>query len=335
MTHSHRVFRKTLKEDMPQMPPQMSAHIDETLDTFRQTTGRRSAAFRLARAGAVLLLVLFFLLPNVSPAIAYAMQEIPVLGELVSVLTIYKIDEEDERHFQKVDIPQIDTAEGDSPAMDYVNASVEALTNAVIAEYEASMAAYPEAYAGLRIDYEVVTNTSRWFTLKLMVYRTGGSGGMLQFYFYHIDKQRGELVSLPDLFREEFDYRTPISQEIKLQMRQQQTEDPNTIYWDDAQEDMLDSVFQLIAPEQNFYFDEVGDLVIVFDKYEVAPGYMGCPAFTIPAQVYAEGLALTPTEQRTATFYRRWPEFLRQNGIWADLRVCSRTSAMICAVSRF
>lgn len=294
MTRNDTVFRKSLKEDMPQMPPQMAAHFDETLAGFRSRTVRRSVAFRAVRAGAVLLLALFLLLPNISPTIAYAMQEIPVLGELVSVLTVYKTDEEDDRHFQKVDIPQIDTAEGDNAAVDYINADVEALTDAVIAEYEASIAAFPDAYAGLMIDYDVVTNTSRWFTLRLMVYQTAGSGGNLQYYFYHIDKQQGELVTLSDLFRDDFDYQTPISEEIKAQMRQQQTAEANIVYWDDVQEDMLDSVFQLIAPEQNFYFDEAGDLVIVFDKYEVAPGYMGCPAFTIPAQVYTEGLVSPP-----------------------------------------
>ena len=293
MTRNDTVFRKSLKEDMPKMPSRMSKRFDETVAGFRSCTAHRSITFRVIRAGAVLLLVLFLLLPNVSPAIAYAMQEIPVLGEIVKVCTIYKVDEEDDTHFQKVDIPQIDTAVGESPAVDYINASVDALTSAVIAEYEASVAALPDAYAGLMIDYDVVTNTGRWFTLRLMVYQTAGCGGSLQYYFYHIDKQLGELVTLSDLFRDGFDYQTPISQEIKAQMRQQHLDDPDLTYWVD-EDNGMNWASQQIAPEQNFYFDEAGDLVIVFDKYEVAPGYMGCPAFTIPAQVYAEGLALTP-----------------------------------------
>ena len=31
---------------------------------------------------------------------------------------------------------------------------------------------------------------------------------------------------------------------------------------------------------------EDGDLVIAFDKYQVAPGAYGCPSFTIPRAVY-------------------------------------------------
>ena len=42
--------------------------------------------------------------------------------------------------------------------------------------------------------------------------------------------------------------------------------------------------------EHNFYWNENGDLVIPFDKYEVAPGYMGTPEFTIEKNVIANFL---------------------------------------------
>ena len=37
----------------------------------------------------------------------------------------------------------------------------------------------------------------------------------------------------------------------------------------------------------DFYFNESGELVIAFDEYEVAPGYMGAPEFVIPQKVTA------------------------------------------------
>ena len=33
-------------------------------------------------------------------------------------------------------------------------------------------------------------------------------------------------------------------------------------------------------------FNNDGDLVIVFDKYQIAPGSMGCPEFVIPKTLY-------------------------------------------------
>ncbi|MFQ7057552.1 MAG: RsiV family protein [Turicibacter sanguinis] len=39
--------------------------------------------------------------------------------------------------------------------------------------------------------------------------------------------------------------------------------------------------FKSIADNQTFYINSSGDVVVVFDKYSIAPGYMGFPEFTI------------------------------------------------------
>ena len=39
--------------------------------------------------------------------------------------------------------------------------------------------------------------------------------------------------------------------------------------------------FVTLDNKHNFYWDKDGNLVIVFDKYEVAPGSMGTPEFVI------------------------------------------------------
>ena len=41
--------------------------------------------------------------------------------------------------------------------------------------------------------------------------------------------------------------------------------------------------FQSIEDDQSFYINNSGQLVIVFDEYEVAPGSMGMPEFVIPS----------------------------------------------------
>lgn len=49
--------------------------------------------------------------------------------------------------------------------------------------------------------------------------------------------------------------------------------------------DAMASDFKEITPDRNFYFNEAGDLVIVFNEYDAAPGYMGNPEFIIPKDV--------------------------------------------------
>ncbi len=71
-------------------------------------------------------------------------------------------------------------------------------------------------------------------------------------------------------------------------MRAQMAEDENKVYWVDC-EDVPEWNFERLKEDQNFYFDEAGNLVIVFDEYEVAPGYMGALEFTVERAVF-EGL---------------------------------------------
>ena len=69
-----------------------------------------------------------------------------------------------------------------------------------------------------------------------------------------------------------------LSGEVRRQMEEQSGADDAKTYFPEE--------FTAIDPEQNFYFDRDGNLVLVFDQHTIAPGYMGMPEFTIPAEVY-------------------------------------------------
>ena len=43
--------------------------------------------------------------------------------------------------------------------------------------------------------------------------------------------------------------------------------------------------FKAIDADQNFYIDKDGKLVILFEEYEVAPGSIGAPQFTVEPEV--------------------------------------------------
>ena len=79
------------------------------------------------------------------------------------------------------------------------------------------------------------------------------------------------------------DYITPISENIKEQMREQMKEDEMVYYWVD--DEIEEWNFKAITDETSFYLNEKNEIVIAFDEYEVAPGYMGCVEFVIPNEV--------------------------------------------------
>ena len=60
--------------------------------------------------------------------------------------------------------------------------------------------------------------------------------------------------------------------------------DESLVYWVDN-EDMSEWNFESIKEDNTFYVNENGKLTIVFDEYEVAPGYMGSVEFEIPTEI--------------------------------------------------
>ena len=71
---------------------------------------------------------------------------------------------------------------------------------------------------------------------------------------------------------------TVLSGEVRRQMEERMAENTGASCFPEE--------FTAIGPEQNFYFNTDGDLVLVFDEYTIAPGSMGMPEFTIPSDVY-------------------------------------------------
>lgn len=293
MKKTDRKIRKKLKTDAPCVPPEFSKTFNDTLAAIRPETRRnRRKLWQTAAVAAAAVAVAFIIIPNVSQSAAYAMQDIPVIGRVVEVITINKkhIDKAD--WHENVEVAQIEGDKALSGQIDYINADIRELTDIAVSQFEAERKELDSqdisAHTGLDIDYEVLSDTDKWFTIKINVFYSAGSG-ITEQYFYHIDKARGMVVGLSDIFDENFNYTDKFSSEVIEQMKEQMKSDSSKIYWAGTDEDM-GYEFEGIDSNQNFYFDEDGNIVLVFDKYEAGPGYMGCPEFTIPAKLFEKHL---------------------------------------------
>jgi len=100
-------------------------------------------------------------------------------------------------------------------------------------------------------------------------------------------------LSLPMLFKDDR-YINIISENIKEQMRAQMKADEEQFYWvstgDPIKDEDLFYQFESITKDQDFYINDKYQLVISFNKYDVAPGYMGNVEFVIPTDVIADVL---------------------------------------------
>ena len=159
------------------------------------------------------------------------------------------------------------------------NSASAAATQRLLAEFQKKCETElgPEGYAGLDVTSRVVTDTEDWFTLRIDATETMASGYEFS-RLYHIDKATDQTVTLKDLFREDADYVTVLSGEVRRQMEEQMAQSEEVVYFPEE--------FTAIDPEQNFYFNAEGELVLVFDEYTIASGATGMPEFAIPADAY-------------------------------------------------
>lgn len=276
-----------LRCELPVMPDAVSERLNSTLsDLCMQESQSKGFPIRkLLRAVAALTVLLILLLPNINANIAHAMHELPLIGSFFKVITIRQYTSDDGFHHEQIKIPEISTP-GEAGTM--INADIKELTDTAIARYKEECESLSDSHFGLIIDYDVVINSADWFTLRIMIFRDAGSGSVM-YKYYHIDKQSDQSPTLSMLFRDDFDYISAISQNVSEQMRRFNTTQETPVYWIDKT-DIPELNFSRIGAEQNFYFNEEGELVIVFDKYQIAPGYIGCPEFAIPEEIYAAGL---------------------------------------------
>lgn len=243
---------------------------------------RRGAA---VCAGLLLAVFLF----NCMPTLAQALEAVPVLGQVIRVVDLRSYAWAWGGTGSSVEKPVLD---GDSQAVD----AVQEKQKAVIREMQKTFLDYAlqkyQGYVAEDITYEVVRDDDTLFILRFDT--TLNAGGSVDYHRHIVlDKQTERVVELSDLFLDDVNYLFPISREIKAQMEEQMKAGTGDYFlpggiWDESE------CFQSIAEDQAFYVDENGRLVITFDEYEVAPGSMGAPEFTIPTDVL-DGLLAQPS----------------------------------------
>lgn len=284
-------LRERAQKEPTDVPEEFSRRVQETLDALPARPARRGGWRQILSVGLAAAVAVTIALPNVSAAMAETLGQLPVLGSWFQAVTFRTYEVAEGKNHVKIDVPQVVAEEGDGTGAEDINARVEAYTDRLIEEFESS--AQADGYFNLDVTWEVVTNTDRWFTLQISTDTVLASGNH-QEQHYHIDVPTGEEKTLSDLFPEDYDYVTAISDELKEQMAQRMEENPAEYYWLEGVSQLGTWFFDTIDPEQDFYFNADGKIVIPFDKYEVGPGSTGSPEFTLENPELYEQLLYQP-----------------------------------------
>lgn len=273
------------------MPEELDFMIRKSLKEGRNTMKKKTRGKNIGviAASAAAAIVVFTAGINVSPVFASTMSKIPVIGNVVKVLTFKEYVYNDGNHNADIKVPSIEGLEN-KDLQNSLNEKYLAENKKLYEEFEADMEEMKkngDGHLGVDSGYEVKTDTDKILSVGRYVVNMVGSSSTTMKYDT-IDKENEILITMPSLFKDE-SYVDVISENIKEQMLQHKKEDENKTYWvEGIENEGITERFEKISAEQNFYITSEGKLVISFDKYEVAPGYMGIVEFEIPTNVISD-----------------------------------------------
>ncbi|WP_261306105.1 RsiV family protein [Paenibacillus andongensis] len=272
--------------DIP-IPKELDFIVNQAI---KQNKKRKSnVIWGIAAAAAAIIFVTGI---NTSPALAHALSEVPIVGDLVKVLTFREYKFNDGTYKANVEVPSITNLDNktleDTLNTKYLEEGKKLYTDFTI-EME-QLKQNGGGHLGVDSGYVIKTDNDQILSVGRYVVNTVGSSSTT-FKYDTIDKKKQLLITLPSLFKDDA-YIRVISENIKEQMKEQMKLDPKKIYWVEGVSNEVNSYFKAITKDQNFYINANGQLVLSFQKYEVAPGYMGVVEFIIPTLVLSDVLSM-------------------------------------------
>lgn len=263
--------------------------------------------FRYAAAAAAGLLICFTVGVNTSEVFAKEMSGVPVLGALAEVLTVrsyhgtdgdYEIDMEVPEIVQE---PETEEESGDAAGTQEftgdVNTEIQKIVDDYMVQAKTEFEEYKEAFFAtggteeewggrtmdISVDYDVKYQSGNILSLELVTAKSWVAAQEDR-YYYNLDLSTGQYLTLEDVLGE--DYVKICNESIVAQIQERIAADENNIFFGfgpNAEEDKEMGIpgFETVTEDTSFYLNGDGNPVIVFPKYEIAPGYMGFQEFEI------------------------------------------------------
>ena len=271
--------KKDLEEEGSKESRQESRKQDGNRN--RSSSGNRNRGILYLRRGlatAAACLCIITALANVDPVISNAMGRLPIIGAISRVVTFRTFENSSGDFEAKVEVPKIQGETGEDIS---ANQEIEAYAEGLIRQYEEDLAAASgEGNYALNSSYDVVYDGERYLCIRLRTTLVM-AGATENVKVFTVDKESGRTVGLGELCDEALLQK--ISENIKEQMEAQMAADDKVSYF--LHSDVEEWNFKELTGDESFYFAQDGSLVICFDEYEVAPGYMGAVEFTIPREI--------------------------------------------------
>lgn len=276
--------------DAIKIPEELNYKIEKSL---RKKSQKKKAILwlRPALSIAMSFVLLFVLMLNVSPTFASKIADIPVVGNIAKLLTVKQYSKIDDKQNITVKMPGL-TNTGNSELENKINTKITERVNTLLGESKVTAEELKRErdkngvkgtlkdLVNVRIDYEIKYNRENKLSFILYKEESMGNGYYKEDYTYTVNLETGEDITLQQLLGD--NYIELCNRQIVKQIKERQ-KDSNQIFFTEGDDSLIGEnlSFKTIDKDQKFYLNEKGNVVIIFDKYAIAPGYMGIPEFEI------------------------------------------------------
>lgn len=273
------------------IPKELEGKVQEAIEASRRkrekrlAKNRRRKLYRWAVGIAAVFTVATTIGLNTSEAFAMEVQKIPVIGELARILTIRSYEKTEGDTQIAAEIPGVDLGEDGQKLSEEVNAQIEKMT----AQYESEAVERAEEYKKafletggteeewaehdirIRVWYEIKNQTED--VLSFVVKGTESwTSAYAETRYYNLDLESNEFLTLESFLGK--DYVEKANESIRGQIEERMKKGEAFFAPEEGG-------FETIEAEPDFYVNEKGNPVIVFEKYAIAPGAMGEVEFEI------------------------------------------------------
>lgn len=274
------------------IPEELSERVQEAIKHSEKNRTivklqKRNMILKRSAGVAAAILVTFTALLNTSTTFAQNISTMPVIGAVAKVLTFRSYEQENEDLKLSVKIPSVEMISQDTKGLtESINQEIYRLCQQYADEAVQRAADYKKAFIDtggteeewkahnleIHVWYEINAQTEDYLSFTIMGTESWNSADHERKY-YNLDLNSQKLVSLRDLLGE--DYIAIANESIKNQI-ETNSQEMGIPFWSPEE-----GGFTGISDEVCFYINNAGNPVIVFEKYEIAPGSAGAIEFEI------------------------------------------------------
>jgi len=270
-------------ENIP-IPKNLNEVIDKSISDYRRekVKMKNRKLLKTIIAASLLIISSFTIGVNTSESFATTAGKIPGVSILVKLVSFDAFKIEDEVVNADVNIPAVEGFESKT-LEEQINQEIQEKMNMHLEDGQLKAKENKEAFLEtggeeenfrpmiIEIDYSIKSYNDNRISFAVHYFEAMASS-FTKTYYYTIDLKEDRLLTLEDLLGS--NYEDKINEQISDKIEKELEESPAKYFQDEMG-------FKGISEDQSFYINDDNQIVVVFNKYEIAPGSSGEPEFII------------------------------------------------------